>query len=177
MKANNRVGEVSIKTHSGSKSNRHIRKKPHAKRGQGSNGSSSSDKITVDDAQTEVVIDIIGTSDILGISTDTGSTTVSEYRSIDLSPPKVSQTHSISSHHDTYGYNICHGKEGGETSPNLRQEARTSSCFGLHSGHQSRRSHTTQLACRGRKLTYPEPSRRNLLPTMLRATASLIWCV
>lgn len=59
VESNNSVCEVCVEPHSRCKSDWHVGAKTHHKRGEGGNSGGSGNKITADDAETEIVINII----------------------------------------------------------------------------------------------------------------------
>lgn len=79
VETNDRVGKVGIQTHSWSKGNGHIGEETHAEGGQSGDGSSSSDKITLDDSFAEEIL-VVGNAEISHAlrRADTGTAGVSQ---------------------------------------------------------------------------------------------------
>lgn len=59
VESNNSVCEVCVESHSRCKSDWHVGAKAHHKRGESGNSSGSGNEVTADDAETEVVIEIV----------------------------------------------------------------------------------------------------------------------
>lgn len=74
MKADDLVCEVRVQAHAGGTSDRNIGAEAHEEGSEGCNGGSSSDKVAVDDRNTEGVVDISSTYGVcFSAITDTGT--------------------------------------------------------------------------------------------------------
>lgn len=120
MKADDRVCEVGVQTHSRRQSNRHVRAKSHHDGGEGSDGSSAGDEIAVDDRKTGIVAwVVVATRHACGALA--GSAAVGKDSGIDLDA--VSRR-TEGGYRGAYRDDVGHGKEGRQAGSDLSQEAR-----------------------------------------------------
>jgi len=85
VESNNGVREVGIETHSGRERNGHVGAKTHHEGGQGGDGSGAGDEVAVDDAEAQIILEVVGAGWIGGVGgADAGAAAVGEDHRIDL---------------------------------------------------------------------------------------------